>query len=91
MQARKQQLKLDMKQQTGSKLGKEYVKAIYCHCAYLTYMYSTSCEMSGWMKHKLESRFLGEISITSDTQMTLLLLQKVKGTKKPFDESESGE
>ena len=53
-------------QQTGSKLGKEYVKAAYCHPAYLTYMQSISCEMPGWMKHKLESRLLGEISITSD-------------------------
>ena len=67
-----------MEQWTGSKLGKEYVKAVYCHPAYLTYMQSTSCEMLGWMKHKLESRLLGEISITSDTQMTLPLWQKVK-------------
>ena len=59
----------DMEQWTGSKLGKEYVKAVYCHPAYLTYMQSTSCKMLGWMKHKLESRLLGEISITSDTQM----------------------
>ena len=58
------------KQQTGSKLGKEYVKAVYCHPAYLIYMQSTSCEMQGWMKHKMESRLQGEISITSDTQMT---------------------
>ena len=57
-------------EQTGSKLGKEYVKAVYCHPAYLTYMQSTSCEMPGWMKHKLESRLPGETSITSDTQMT---------------------
>ena len=57
MQVKKQQLKLDMEQQTGSKLGKEYVKAVYCHPAYLTYMQSTSCKMLGWMKHKLESRF----------------------------------
>ena len=70
MQIRKQQLELDMEQQTDSKLGKEYVKAVYCHPAYLTYMQSTSCEMSDWMKHKLESRLLGEISITSDMQMT---------------------
>ena len=70
MQVRKQQLELDLKQQTGSKLGKKYVKAIYCHPAYLTYMQSTSCEMLDWMKHKLESRLLGEISITSDMQMT---------------------
>ena len=64
-----QQLGPDM-EQTGSKLGKEYVKALYCHPAYLTYMQSTSCEMPGWMKHKTESRSLGEISITSDMQMT---------------------
>ena len=70
MQVRKQQLELDMEQQTGSELGKEYVKAVYCHSADLTSMQSTSCEMLGWMKHKLESRLLGEISITSDTQMT---------------------
>ena len=65
----KQQLELDMEQQTGSKSGKEYIKAIYCHPAYLTYMQSTSCEMQGWMKHKLESRVPGEIPITSDMQM----------------------
>ena len=70
MQVRKQQLELDMGQQTGSKLGKEYVKAVYCHPAYLTYMQSTSCEMPGGMNHKLESRLPGEISITSDMQMT---------------------
>ena len=68
MQVNKQQLKLDIELQTGSKLGKEYVKAIYCHPAYLTSMQSTSCEMSGWMKHKLESRLMGETSITSDLQ-----------------------
>ena len=67
-----------MKQQTVSKLGKGYVKTVYCHPAYLTYMQITSCEMPGWMKHKLESTLLGEISITSDTQMTLPLWQKVK-------------
>ena len=76
MQVRKQQLELDMEQQTGSKLGKEYVKAVYCHPAYLTFMLSTSCEMPGWMKHKLESRLPGEISITSDMQMTPPLQQK---------------
>ena len=59
-----------MEQQSGSKLGKKYVKAVYCHPAYLTYVQSTSCEMLDWMKHKLESRLLGEISITSDMQMT---------------------
>ena len=78
MQVKKQQLELDMEQQTGSKLGKEYVKAVYCHPAYLTYMQSTSCEMPGWMKHKLESRLPGEISITSDMLMTPPLWQKAK-------------
>ena len=77
MQVRKQQLELDMEQQTGSKLGKEYVKAVYCHPAYLTYMQSTLCEMPGWMKHKLKSRLPGEISTTSDMQMTSPLWQKV--------------
>ena len=77
MQVKKQQLELDMEQQTGSKLGKEYVKAVYSHSAYLTYMQSTSCEMLGWMKHKLESRLLGEISVTSDMQMTPPLWQKM--------------
>ena len=67
-----------MKQQTGSKLGKEYVKAVYCNPAYLTSMQSTSCEMVGWMKHKLESRLLGEMSITSDMQITPPLWKKVK-------------
>ena len=78
MQVKKQQLELDMEQQTDSKEGKEYIKAVYCHPAYLTYMPSTSCEMPGWMKHKLESRLPGDISITSDTQMTPPLWQKVK-------------
>ena len=77
MKVKKQQLELDMEQRTGSKLGKEYVKAVYCHLAYLTYMQSTSCEMLGWMKHKLES-LSGKISVTSDTQMTPPLWQKVK-------------
>ena len=77
MQVKKQQLKLDMKQPTGSKSGKEYVKAVYCHLAYLIYMHSISREMPGWMKHKLESKLLGEISITSDMQMTPPLWQKV--------------
>ena len=80
-----------MEQQTASKSGKEYVKAVYCHPAYLTYMQSTSCKMLGWMKHKLESRLLGETPITSDRQMTPSLLQKGRGTKEPFDESERGE
>ena len=78
MQIRKQQLELDMKQQTGSKLGKEYIKAVYCHPAYLTSVQSRSCEMLGWMKHNLESRLPGEISITSDMQMTPPLWQKAK-------------
>ena len=68
MQVKKQQLEPDMGQLTGSKLGKEYVKAVYCHPASLTYMLSTSCEVPGWMNHKLESRLLGEISTTLDTQ-----------------------
>ena len=76
MQVKKQQLELDMEQQTVSKLGKEYVKTVYSHPAYLTYMQSTSGEMLGWMKHKLESKLLGEISIISDTLMTPLLRQK---------------
>ena len=66
MQIKEQQLELDMEQQTESKSGKEYVKTVYCHPVYLTDMQSTSCEMLGWMKHKLESRLLGEVSITSD-------------------------
>ena len=78
MRVKKQQLGLDKEQQIGSKLGKEYVKAVYCHLAYLTYMQSTSCEMLGWMKHKLELRLQGEISITSDIQMTPPLWQKTK-------------
>ena len=78
MQVKKQQLELDMEHQTGSKPGKEYIKAVYCHPAYLTYMQSTSGETLGWMKHKLESRLPGEISITSDMKMTPPLRQKVK-------------
>ena len=73
MQVRKQQLELDMEQQTGSQLGKEYIKAVYCHPAYLTSMQSTSCEMLGWIKHKLESRLPREISITLDMQIIPLL------------------
>ena len=78
MQVKKQQLESDMEQQIGSKLGKEYVKAVYCHPAYLTYMQSTSCEMPGWMNDKVESRLPGEISTTSDMQMIPPLWQKVK-------------
>ena len=86
MQEKKQQLELNMEQQTGSKLGKESVKAVYCHPASLTYMQSTSCETPGYPKHKLESRLPGEISITSDTQMAPPLWQKIKKNK-----SERGE
>ena len=78
MQVKKQQLELDMEQWSGPKLGNEYVKAVYCYLAYLTYMQSTSWEMLNWTKHKLESRLQGEISITSDTQTTPPLGQKVK-------------
>ena len=78
MQVRKAQLELVMEQQTGSKSGKEYVKAVYCHPAYLTFMQSTSREMLDWMKYKLESRVPGEISTTSDMQMTPHLWQKAK-------------
>ena len=78
MLVKKQQLEPDMEQPTGSKLGKEYFRAIYCHPAYLTYMQSTSSEMPGWIKHKLESRLLGEISINSDMQMIPPLWQKEK-------------
>ena len=78
MQVKKQQLELDMEQQTCSKLGKKYVKAVYRHPAYLTYMQSTSDEMPGWMKHKLESGLLGEISITSDMQTIPPLWQKAR-------------
>ena len=70
MQVKQQQLEADTEKWTSCKLGKEYVKAVYCHPAYLTFMQSTTCEMQGWMKRKLESRLLGEISIISDMQMT---------------------
>ena len=78
MQVKKQKLELDMKQQTDSKLGNEFIKAVYCHSAYSTYMQTTSCEMLGWMQHKLESRSLGEISVTSDIQVPPPLWQRVK-------------
>ena len=78
MQVKKQQLELDREEWTGSKLGKEYVKTVYCHPAYLAYMQSTSYEMPGCMNHKLESRLPGEISITSDMQVTPPLWQKAK-------------
>ena len=75
-----------MEQQTGSKFGKQYIKAVYCHPAYLTYMQGTSCESLGWMTHKLESRLLGEIPTTSDMQMI-----PQRGTKEPLDEGKRGE
>ena len=78
MWVKKQKLEPFMEQLTGSKMGKEYDKAIYCHPAYLTFMQSTSCEMLAWMKHKLESRLQGEILITSDMQITAHLRQKAK-------------
>ena len=91
MQNKKQQLEPDMEQWPSSKLGKEYVKATYCHPAYLTYVQRTSWEMLGWMNHKLESRLLGEISTTSDMQMTHFSGRKWRGTKEPLDEGERGE
>ena len=78
MQVKKQQLEVDMEQQAGSKLEKEYVKNVYCHPAYLTYMQSTSFEIPVWMKHRLESRMLGEIAITSDMHITPHLRLKAK-------------
>ena len=82
MRVKKQQLELDIEQQSGSKSGKEYVKAVYCHPAYLTYMQSSSWEMLDWMKHKLESRLPGKILITLDRQMTPYLWQKVEKTQR---------
>ena len=91
MQFKKQQLEQYMEKWTGSKVRKEYIKDVYCHPAYLISMQSTSCQMLGCIKHKLESRFLGEISITSDMQMTPPLWQEANKTKEPLDESERGE
>ena len=93
MQVKKQQLELDMKQQTGSKLGKEYVKSIYCHPAYLTYMESTSCEMLGWINHKLESRLpcgrnINNLRYADDTT---LMVESEKETKQPLREGERGD
>ena len=90
-QVKKQQLEMDMKKQTGSKLEKEYVQAVYCHSAYLTYMQSTSWETLGWMKLKLESRLPGEISITSVCRWHHPYGRKWRGTKEPLDECERGE
>ena len=80
-----------MEQKTGSKLGKEYIKVVFCHLGYLTYIQSTSCEILTWMKHKLESRLPGEISITSDMQMIPPFGRKRRRTKEPLNESERGE
>ena len=91
MQVKKQQLELDMERQTGSKSGKEYVKAVCCHPAYLTSMQSTSWETLDWKKHKLESRLLGKISITSDMQMTPPLWQKVRGEWKSWLKAQHSE
>ena len=91
MQIKKQKLEPDMEKQTGSKLGKEYNKAVYCHPAYLTSMQSISCEILGWMSQKLYSRMPREISITSDMQMIPLLWQKVKKTKRAYEESKRRE
>ena len=91
MQVKKQQLESDMEQETGSKLGKEYIMAVYCHPAYLTYMQSTSWEMPDWMKHRLESRFLAEMSTTSVKQITPPYGRKRGGAKESLDESERGE
>ena len=91
MPVKKLQLELDMEQWIGSKLGKEYNKAIYHHPVYLTYMESTSWEMPGQMNHKLESRSWGEISITLDMQMTPLKWQKAKRNLRVLDEGERGE
>ena len=95
MQVKKQHLELNMEQQTGTKLGKESIKAAYCPPAYSTHMQSTPCKMPGWMKHKLELRLRGEISITSDMQMTTESVssygRKQRRTKELLDESERGE
>ena len=91
MQVKRQQLEPDMKQGTSSKLRKEYIKAVYCHPAHLIYMQSTSCEMPGWMKHKLASGLWGEISVTSDMHIPPPLQQKWRETKELLGESERGE
>ena len=91
MQVKKQQLEPDIEQQTGSKQAKKYIKAVYYHAAYLINMQSTSWEMLGWMKHKLESRLPGEISVTSDKQMTPPYGRKWRETIEPLDESEREE
>ena len=89
MQVTKQQLEPDMEQQTGSKLGKEYIKAVYWHPAYLTYMQSTSRKILGWMKHKLKSRLPGEINNLIYADDTTVMAKR--RTKEPLDEGERGE
>ena len=84
-------LELDTEQQTGSNLGKEHIKTVFCHLAYLTYMQNTSWEMPGWMNHKLESWLQGEISTTSDMQTTPTLMAEIEEELKPLDEGERGE
>ena len=91
MKVKRQQLEPDMEQQSGPKLGKEFIKAIYCHPAYLNSRQSMSREMLDWIKHKLESRLLGEIAIISDTQMTHPYGRKQRRTKEPLDEGERRE
>ena len=91
MQVKKQELELDMEQQTGSKSGKEYTNAVYCHSAYLTYKQSTLCEMLGWMKHKLESRLTGNINNLRYADDNHRSGRKRRGNKEPLDESERGE
>ena len=91
MLVKKQQLESDMEQQTGSKLGKKYVKAVYCHPAYITYMQSTSCKKPGWMKHKLESRFLEHINnlrYADDTTLMAESEEELKSLLKVKEESE---
>ena len=90
-QVNKQQLELNMEQQTGSKLGKEYVKDVYCHHAYLTYMQSTSWETLGWMNHRLEWRLLGEYQSPQIRRWHHPYGRKGRGTKESLDESERGE
>ena len=91
MQVKKQQLELDMEQWTGSELGKEYIKAVHYHPAYLTYMQRTSCEMLGWMKHKLELRLPGGISKPRIFRWHHAYSRKGRGAKEPLDEDERGE
>ena len=91
MQVKKQQLELDMESQTGPKLGKEYIKAVYCHLAYLTYMQSTSCKMPGWINHRLESRLPINISNLRYADDTTLTAKSEEENKWSFDEGKRGE